>query len=88
LLSTKYLSEASPTNAPFSILFSCRNRDFSAMASPSGSFSNGRKDTVFSAIEDEEAWKFSKRHSEKKNSGVPTPGAKKRMCDAVYQKYS
>jgi hypothetical protein len=61
------------------------------MASPSGSFSNGGKDATIGATEDEmergEAWRFLKRHSEK-DSGLSTPGAKKRMWDAIYQIYS
>jgi hypothetical protein len=52
-----------------------------AMASPSGSFSNGGKDTTMTEdkMERGEARQFSKRHSEKKHSGLSTPGAKKRM---------
>jgi hypothetical protein len=62
------------------------------MASPSGSFSNGGKDATIGTTEDEmergEAWRFLKRHSEKKDSGLSNPGAKKRMWDAIYQIYS
>jgi hypothetical protein len=53
------------------------------MANPFGNFSNGGKDTAIVATEDKmergEARQFSKRHSEKKNSGLSPPGAKKRM---------
>jgi hypothetical protein len=53
------------------------------MASPSGNFSNGGKDATIGAMEDEmergESWRFLKRHPEKKDSGLSTPGAKKRM---------
>jgi len=64
------------------------------MANYSGSFSNGEKDTPITATEDEaergQATPAAKKGTglsalEKKGTGFPIPGVKKRMCDGNCQ---